>query len=184
MLRDAARLGLLPPGRPHAPPVRFREDLPDGAGHRSRGPDRRGARDDSRQRVQGLLYPPDRLPRLSGARRQPVPLPGRQRDPDVGMGRLPGRRGDPARRRRPHQLLVAGGAEHVSDAGEELGELRQLAADQDGSDRRGLQRGDRARHPGEPERRQRPEPVPGARRRAVHAVDARRRSFRASPATR
>ena len=145
---DAARLGLLPPGRAHAPPLRLREDLPHGAGHRSRGADRSGARDDSRQRVQGLLYPPDRLPRLPGARRQPVPLPGRQRHPDVGMGRLPGRRGARARRRRPRQLVVARGAEHVSDAGEELGELRQLAADQDGSDRRGLQRGDRARHAG------------------------------------
>ena len=146
--------------------------------------DRRGARDDSRQRVQGLLHPPDRLPRLRGARRQPVPLPGRHRDPDLGMGRLPGRRGDPARRRRAHQLLVARGAEHVPDAGEELGELRQLAADQDGSDRRGLQRGHRARHPRQPERRQRPEPVPRPRRRPLHAVDDGGDPVRASPATR
>ena len=46
-----------------------------------------------------------------------------------------------ARRRRPHQLVVAGGAEHVPDAGEELGELRQLAADQDGGDAEGYSEG-------------------------------------------
>ena len=36
LLRHAARLGLLPPGRPHAPPLRFREDLPHGAASISR----------------------------------------------------------------------------------------------------------------------------------------------------
>ena len=66
--------------------------------------------------------------------------------------------------------MVARGAEHVPGAGQELGELRQLAADQDGSDRRRLQRRHRARHARLPQRRQRPEPVPRARRRALHAA--------------
>ena len=42
--------------------------------------------------------------------------------------------------------MVARGAEHVPDPRQERGELRQFTADQDGSDRRGVQRGHRARH--------------------------------------
>ena len=62
------------------------------------------------------------------------------------------------------QLVVALGAEHVPDAGEDLGQLRQLAADQDGGGHRGLQRRDRARYVRLPQRRQRPEPVRRPRR--------------------
>ena len=50
------------------------------------------------------------------------------------------------RRRRPGELVVAGGAEHLPDAGQVVGQLRELATDQDGSGRRGLQRRHRARH--------------------------------------
>ena len=83
------------------------QDLPDGAAGRLRRADRRRARDDPRERVQGLLHPPAHLSRLQRARRQPVPLPGRRRHPDVGMGRLsrPGRARE--RRRRPRQLVDA-----------------------------------------------------------------------------
>ena len=88
VLQHAARVGLLPARCPHAPAVRLLQDLPDGAAARSGKPDRGGPRDDSRQSVQGLLHPPDRLSRLQRARRQPVPVPGRYRDSDVGMGRV------------------------------------------------------------------------------------------------
>ena len=79
------------------------------------------AGDHPRQRVQGVLHPADRLPRLRGARRQSVPVPDRHRDPDLGMGRLSGRRRPRAGGRRPGQLVGARGAEHVPDAGQELG---------------------------------------------------------------
>ena len=81
--------------------------------------DRSGARDHPRQRVQGLLHPPDRLSRLQRARRQPVPLPGRRRDPDLGMGRVSRAGRARERRRRAGQLVDPRRAEHVPDAGQE-----------------------------------------------------------------
>ena len=96
--------------------------------------------------LQGLLHPAARLPRLRRARRQPAPLPGRRGDPGVGMGRLPRRRRAREGRRRQGQLVDAHGAEHVPGAGQDERQLRQLAADQDGSDRRRLHRRHRARH--------------------------------------
>ena len=119
LLQHAERLGLLPARRAHAAAVRLRQDLPDGAAARSAGADRGRPRDDPRQRVQGLLHPADRLSRLRRARRQPVPVPGRRRDPDLGMGRLSRRRRARAGRRRAGQLVVAHGAEHVPGAGQE-----------------------------------------------------------------
>ena len=118
----------------------------------------------------------------------PVPLPGRRRHPGLGMGRLPRRRRAGAGRGREGQLVVARGAQHVPDARQERRELRELAADQDGSDRRRLQRRDRARHQRPHQRGQRPEPVPGPRRRALHAaalgVDPRRHHARLDHADR
>ena len=134
------------------------------------GADRRGSRDHSRQRVQGLLHPPDRVSRLQRARRQPVPLPGRDRDSLLGMGCVSRTGRARKRRRRAGQLVEPRRTEHVPDTGEELRELRELAADQDGSDRRGLQRGHRARRQRPAQRRQRPEPVPRPRQRHLHAA--------------
>ena len=92
LLQHPEGLGLLPPRRPHAPADRLGEDLPHGAGLHP-GPARSGRpRHDPRQRDEGLLHPPARLPRLRRARRQPVPLPGRRGHPGLGMGRLPRRR--------------------------------------------------------------------------------------------
>jgi branched-subunit amino acid aminotransferase/4-amino-4-deoxychorismate lyase len=62
-------------------------------------------------------------------------------------------------------------AEHLAGAREERGELRQLSAHQDGGNRRGLQRSDRARPHWLAQRRQRPEHLSRTRRRAVHAPD-------------
>ena len=74
--------------------------------------------------------------------------------------------------------------EHHAVDGQERGQLRQLAADQDGSDPRGLRRGHRARHRRQPQRRQRPEHLHRPRRRHPHAAGRARRSCRASPAIR
>ena len=73
--------------------------------------------------------------------------------------------------RRQDLDLGAQRAEHDAGDGQERGELRQRAADQDGSDRRRLRRGHRARHRRQPQRRQRPEPVHRPRRRHLHAAD-------------
>ena len=106
------------------------------AGRRSGDVDRSRPRDDSRQQAQGLLHPSDHLPRLPRAGRQSVPVPGRHRHPHLGMGRLPRTGRARAGRGRARQLVVARRAEHVPDAREDVRELRQLAADQDGSGHR------------------------------------------------
>ena len=80
---------------------------------------RRRARDDPRQRVQGVLHPPDRLPRLQHARRQSVGLPGRLGHPHVGMGRVSRQGGARTRRGRRGQLVDACGAEHLPVAGQD-----------------------------------------------------------------
>ncbi len=93
--------------------------------------DRGRARDDSRQRVQGVLHPADRLSRLQHARRRSVGVSGRFGHPHVGVGRVSREGSARTRRRRRDQLVDARGAEHLPVAREERGELRQLAADQD-----------------------------------------------------
>ncbi len=86
------------------------------------------------------------------------------------MGRLPRQRSPDQRRGRPDRLVVAISAEHLPDARQDICQLRQLAVDQDGSDRRGLQRRHRARHVRLSERGQRPEPVRRPRRLHLHAA--------------
>ena len=89
------------------------------------------------------------------------------------------------RRRRAGQLVEPRGAEHVPDAREELRQLRQLAADQDGSDRRGLQRRDRARHVNGQLSEGSGQNLFLVRDNVIlHAAADRRRSCRASRATR
>ena len=108
--------------------------------------DRRRHRPDPGQQVQGLLHPPADLPRLRLARRQPAALPGRRRDHAVGVGRLLHQGSDRGRARRQDLDLGAQRAEHDAGDGQERGQLRQRAADQDGSGRRRLRRRHRARH--------------------------------------
>ncbi len=178
LLCDAEGLRLLPPRRAHAPPAALRQDLPDGVRARPRRLERRGARDDPRQRDEGLLHPPDPLSRLRFARRQSAQLPGRRRDHAVGMGCLSRQGSARAGYRRQDFVVVADGAQHAAGDGQERRQLRQLGADQDGSHRRRLRRGDRARRLRQHQRRQRPEHLHGARRRDLHAaarlVDPRR----------
>ena len=86
------------------------------------------------------------------------------------------------RRRRARQLVEPHGAEHVPGRGQGDGQLRQLDADQDGGDARRLRRGHRARREGLRQRGLRPEPVPRAQQRHLHAagplVDSRRHHAR------
>ena len=164
----------LPPGPAHAAPHGLREDLPDGIRARP-GRTRAGRhRDDPRQRTEGLLHPPDHLPGLRGPRRQPVPLPRGCVHPGLGMGRLPGQRRAGEGRRRGDQFVEPGRAQHVPVAREDGRQLRQLPADQDAVAGRGLRRGHRPADQRLPQRGQRPEPLPGPRRRAVHPRDERR----------
>ena len=119
LLRHAARLGLLPARRAHAPAVRLGQDLPDGAAGRSGDADRRRSSTPS--------APTSSRPATSGRSSIAATtrsastrsLPGRRGGADVGMGRVsrPGRAR--AGRRRPGQLLVARRAEHVPDAGQD-----------------------------------------------------------------
>ncbi len=83
---------------------------------------------------------------LRTARREPVPLSDRDCDSDLGMGRVPRRRRAGAGSGRASELVEPRRAEHLPDAGQKRGQLREFAADQDGSNRRGLQRRHRARH--------------------------------------
>ena len=111
LLRHAARVGVLPPRRPHATAVStpakiYRMEL-------AARPGAAGARPSSRhprQPDEGLLHPPDRLSRLRHARRQPAALPGGRRDHGVGVGRVPGPGRARKGRRRARQLLDAPGA--------------------------------------------------------------------------
>jgi branched-chain amino acid aminotransferase len=68
------------------------------------------------------------------------PAPSTRRSSCGTGARISARRAD-QRRRRPHELVDALRAEHVPDPREDLGELRELGADQDGGDGRGLRRG-------------------------------------------
>ena len=72
VLQDHARVRRLPARRAHRAPLRLREDLPDGMPYTPEQFRRGDPRDDPRQRDRGLLHPPDRLPRLRRARRQPA----------------------------------------------------------------------------------------------------------------
>ena len=88
----------------------------------------------------------------------------------LGLGRLPRARRARGRCGRQGQLVDADGAQHAAGDGQEHGELRQLRADQDGSDRRRLLRGHCARRQRQPERGLGPESVARARRRHLHAA--------------
>ena len=145
VLRDAEGLGVLPPRRPRRTPPDVGQDLPDGHAAHDRDPRKGRARHDPRQRFQGVLHPPDHLPRLRSARRQPAHLPRRRRHPDVGVGQVSGRRRAREGRRRQGELVAADGAQHVPVARQERRQLRQFQPDQDGSGGRRLRRGPRAR---------------------------------------
>ncbi len=101
---------------------------------------RRHPRSDPGQQVPRLLHPAADLSRLRLARRQPASLPGRRRDHAVGVGRLLHQGSDRGRARRQDLDVGAQRAEHDAGDGEERRQLRQRAADQDGSDCRRLRR--------------------------------------------
>ena len=119
VLQHAERLGVLPSRCPHAAADRVGEDLPDGLFAGSAGLDERRARDDPRERDEGLLHPSARLSRLRDAGRQPARQPGRRRDHGVGLGCVPRPRSARGRRRRQGQLVDAHGAEHAAGDGQE-----------------------------------------------------------------
>ncbi len=183
LLQDAEGIGRLPPRRSHRPPHQFRQDLPDGLAAGPAGLDEGDSRHHPRQRARRLLHPPDHLPRLPRARREPPALPCRGRDPGLGVERLPrpGRAGQG--RGRLRELVEPHGAQHVPGAREGHGQLRQRRADQDGGGARRLRRRDRARRQRVRERGQRPEPVHGAERRHLHAGIDLVDPARGSPAT-
>ena len=119
---------------------------------------------------EGLLHPADRLSRVRHAGREPVPESGRRGDHGLGVGRLPRAGRARAGRRRESEQLGAHGAEHAAGDGEVHGQLRQLAADQDGGACRRLLRRYRARRLRQCQRRQWPEHLPRARRRHLHSA--------------
>ena len=138
---------LLPARRAPQPAVRLRQDLPDGA---EPAPTTSCTRPSSRRSrrtqfkacyIRPIVY---RGYHTLGVNPLPCPVDTAVMLWDWGAYLGTGRADQ--RRRRPRQLVDARRAEHLPDAGQDLGELRELGADQDGGDRRGLQRGDRARH--------------------------------------
>ena len=156
----------------------YRMDRP-----RPRGADRGGARDDPRQRVQGLLHPA-RSSIAATTSSASIRCPARSnRDPDWEWGAYLG----DERSSRAWTSASAPGrgrAEHVPDAGEDLAnyansQLIKMEAIADG-----YSEGIALDTQRPPQRRQRPEPVPGPRRRASTRRRWRRRSCRASRATR
>ena len=185
LLQHAARLGLLPPRRPHAPAV--------ATPRRSTGWSRRSicaaltdavletirANEFKACYIRPIVY---RGYDALGV--NPFPCPVDAAILLVGMGRLP----RPGSAREGVDVRVSSWSRTAPNTfpalAKSVGQLRQLAADQDGSDRRRLQRRDRARHLRQPQRRQRPEPLPRPRRRHLHAAARPRRSCRASRATR
>ena len=100
----------------------------------------RGPRHRARQRLQELLHPPGDFPRLRLADARPASVPGRGGGDRLGMEPDDGRRGARKRHRRRRQLVDAPGAEHAAGAGEGLGQLCQLRADQDAGNARRLRR--------------------------------------------
>ena len=100
--------GDLPPPRPPRRASRqsaklYYMDLPFSQGAAARG----HPRADRPQRLQELLHPPARLPRLRPDGPQPARQPGRGDDRRLGVGRLPGRGRQEQRRPRAGVLLAA-----------------------------------------------------------------------------
>ena len=93
LLRDADGIGLLPPRRAHAAPVRLREDLPDGVAVRSADSSSEAVLDTIRANSFKACYIRPLIYRGYDALGvNPLPLPGRRGHPAVGMGRLSRRR--------------------------------------------------------------------------------------------
>ncbi len=186
LLQHAARLGLLPARRAHAPAVRLREDLPDGAASSHEPALTDAVLETIRANEFKACYIRPIVYRgYHDARRQPVPLPGRHRDPDLGMGRL-SRTG----RARP-TASTSGSARGRARRRTRSRRWRRPSANYANSQLikmeaivEGYSEGIALDTTGLPQRRQRPEPVPRARQRHLHAAARGRRSCRASRATR
>ena len=139
--------GDLPPRRPHRPPVPLGRHVPDGHPVHARGAARRDARDDRPQRPEVLLHPPARLPRRRPDGPVPARLPGRRRDRGLGVGRLPRRRGQAARRARQGLLLPPHLLRRRDPRRQGDGPVRELRAGQDRGLQGRLRGGDPARRP-------------------------------------
>ena len=145
-LRDPARDRDLPPPGPHRAAVPLGRHVLHGDPVHARGDPRRDARDDPAQRAEVLLHPPARLPRRRPDGPVPARLPGRGRDRGLGVGLLPRRRGQAARRPRA-RLLVAAAAQRRRHPGRQGHRpVPQLRARQDRGRQGRLRGGDPARH--------------------------------------
>ena len=139
------------------------------------------ARDDRPQRPAVLLRAPARLPR----RRPDGPLPARQPrrggDRRLGVGRLPRRRGQAARRARQGLVVPPDLLRRRDPRGQGDRPVRQLGAGQDRGRQGGLRGGDPARRPRARLRGLRREPVRGQGRRDRHPRLRRRHPRRDQP---
>ncbi len=115
-----------------------------GAAVLDRGAPGRHARCRRRQRQRVVLHPSDRLLRIRRAGRLVDREPGRRRDHQLPMGRLP-RRGQPDEGHHGEDLdLGARGTQRHSARSQGNGDLPQLDARDDGGAARRLRRGDHA----------------------------------------
>ena len=123
--------GDLPPPGPPGPPREARRSSTTWTCPSRRSSSARHARADRPQRVQEVLHPPARLPRLRADGPQPARQPGRGDGRRVGVGRVP-RRGGQAQRRPRAGVVVAAHLTGLADpALEGLGPVPQLGAGQD-----------------------------------------------------
>ena len=159
----------LPPRGAHRPAVRLGRHVLHGHPVLQGGDPGGHARDDRPQRPALLLHPPARLPRRRADGPLPARLPGRRGDRRVGVGRLPGRRGQAARRAREGLLVAAHPVRRGHPAGEGHRPVPQLRARQARGRQGRLRGGDPARRPRHGLRGLGREPLRDPRRRDRHA---------------
>ena len=144
----AARHRRLPPPGPHRPALQVGPDVLHGRPVHEGADPRGDARPDRPQRPQVLLHPPGRLPRRRTDGAVPARLPGRRLHRRLGVGLLPRRGGQAARRARQGRLLAQDRAGRADPARQGERPVPELRARED----RGREGRLRGGHPARPAR--------------------------------